>query len=68
MRVEQAAIDRRRQILAASGGQFKTSLDRILAMPSLSFAMVSKKMLSKKKSRAPSPAQKLCRPLISPKI
>jgi hypothetical protein len=31
-------------------------------MPSLSFAIVSKK-----KSRAPSPAQKLCRPLISSK-
>jgi hypothetical protein len=29
MRVEQAAIDQRRQILAAPGGQLKTSLDRI---------------------------------------
>ena len=29
MRVEQTAIDQRRQILAALGGQFKTSLDRI---------------------------------------
>ena len=29
MRVEQPAIDQRRQILATLGGQFKTSLDRI---------------------------------------
>src|SRR5207248_9710505 len=29
MRVEQGAIDQRRQILAALGGQFKTSLDWI---------------------------------------
>lgn len=29
MRVEQKAIDQRRQILAAPGGQFKASLDRI---------------------------------------
>ena len=29
MRVEQPAIDQRRQILATPGGQFKTSLDRI---------------------------------------
>ncbi len=29
MRVEQAAIDQRRQILATLGGDFKTSLDRI---------------------------------------
>jgi hypothetical protein len=73
MFAKQPAIDQRRQILATLGGEFKAVLDQACCRHAGCVVMEissrhPEKQISKKKSRARSPAQKLCRPYFPAKF